>query len=174
MRYFLGIQPPKALMESVARFRQLYGGQEMEPHITVKAPCGLDEQANWLPSVRRLCQGVAAFPIEISGIGTFGSSVLFLRAVSPALLTLHHSLLQELRISSSDQDACYEGMRYTPHLTLTHQQALGYLSIDAAASVASGHFHDVMSFQANALTVYCKSSEGTYQVFDNIPFCGNL
>jgi 2'-5' RNA ligase len=173
MRYFLGIQPPDVLMESVARFRQLYGVQEMEPHITVKAPCGLNGQADWLPSVRQLCQGVAAFPIEISGVGAFGSSVLFLRVVSPALLTLHHSLLQELHISSSDQNECYEGMRYTPHLTLTHQQALGYCSIDTAASVASSHFHDVMSFQANALTVYCKLSEGTYQVLDNIPFCGN-
>lgn len=173
MRYFIGIRPPSTLSELVTRFRRQHGWQGMEPHITVKAPCGLGEPASWLPTVRQLCQTIEAFPVEFGGIGTFGSSVLFLQVTSPALLVLHHRLLRELCTSLSDLEMCFEGPRYTPHLTLMHQQVPDATLNSVAIDAASGHFSEKLAFQANELVVYEKDAMGTYQAVEAISFRSN-
>ena len=170
MRYFLGIRPSNALLTSVERFRQRQGWHGMEPHITVKAPCGLNEQGEWLPVVRQLCQGISSPAIEISGIGTFGSATLFLRVTSPDLVALHYCLLRELHISAADQEACYEAAHYTPHLTLLHQPNQAVSSIEAEAAVANSFFPERVVFHAVELLVYSKREEGEYQVQEAIPF----
>ncbi len=171
MRYFLGIQPPSALTESVLSFRGELGWQEMEPHITVKAPCGLDGEPIWLPAVRQLCERFAPFTVEVGGIGCFGNSTLFLRISSPDLYRLHASLLNELKISSANQEACFEGARYTPHLTLRqYPHTKGERSISKESIRAVQYFNEPIVFSATELVVYCKAGKEAFKGIDKITF----
>jgi 2'-5' RNA ligase len=173
MRYFLGIQPPSALIESVRSFRGELGWQGMEPHITVKAPCGLDGEPTWLPAVRKLCECFAPFSIEVGGIGHFGNTTLFLRISSPDLGRLHASLLSKLAISNANQEACFEGVRYTPHLTLTqYSRTQDQRSITKEVARATQCFNQPIVFAATELVVYGKAGEDTFAVIDKISFTG--
>lgn len=169
MRYFLGIRPPNRLGEAVEHFRRRYNWRGIEPHITVKAPCGLDDKEEWLANIRQLCQGVAALPIQISGVGTFGSAVLYLRVTSSALHRLHQRILEELYISDADQIACYEGGGYIPHLTLLYTSSIATDLVSTATTEAKSYFSGAVSFQATDLLVYRKTEQSTYQIVESIP-----
>lgn len=171
MRYFLGIQPPSALMESVLRFRGELGWEGMEPHITVKAPCGLDGEPTWLPAVRQLCEHVAPFSVEVGGIGHFVNSTFFLRVSSPELVRLHTRLLNDLKISTANQEACFEGVRYVPHLTLTqYPRTQDERTISNEVARAAQHFNKPIIFSAVELVVYSKVRAETYEVMEEISF----
>jgi 2'-5' RNA ligase len=170
MRYFLGIEPPASLADSVHQFQRERAAEALAPHITVKAPCGLSSDAAWLPTVKKVCQHFAAFQVQIDGIGSFGNSVLFLRVLSPGLINLHNYLIDELGTSSADQNACYEGNQYSPHLTLLQTRTDTFTQ--EVKDVAARRFGASVIFDANFLTIYRKDSNDEYRIADRVIFGG--
>lgn len=154
-KYFLGLSLPLALRGKVLDFRAECILPGEEPHITVKAPCGLGVSEGWLEPVRKLCQVFPPIHVRIKGLGNFGSSVLYLKVESPGLVSLHNQLVSALGISLVDQAACFEGPQYVPHLTLLQRQG-AELPMGRLAELATKRF-EPSSFTANSLTVYKKA-----------------
>jgi 2'-5' RNA ligase len=172
MRYFLGFKPPGFLVDSVLEFRQVYGLVGVEPHITVKAPCGLGASETWLETVRQICQAQPAFPVSLDGVGSFGDTAIFLRAQSPNLISFHQRLIQALSTSATDQELCFEGVRYTPHLSLLHLKPEASViphPFSELLAAATERFRKLVVFQPTTLVAYQKEEAGEYQSFLEIP-----
>ncbi|MCB2380330.1 2'-5' RNA ligase family protein [Hymenobacter sp. BT635] len=152
----------------------MLGWRGLEPHITLKAPCGLGREVEWLSAVQQICQATSAFPIEVSRPAAFGDNVLYLRVTSPDLITLHTRLLNELGISRLDQEMCFEGPRYLPHLTLLQREPQGHFPMEEQLAMAGSYFLQDVSFQAKELLVYCKREDDAYVVIKAIPLGNNL
>jgi 2'-5' RNA ligase len=172
MRYFLGLKPPGFLADSVLEFRRVWGLEGVEPHITVKAPCGLGASKTWLENVRQICQAQPAFPISLNGVGSFGNKAIILWAKAPNLISFHQQLIQTLGTSVADQKLCFEGVRYTPHLSLLHLKpdasAISH-SFSELLTAATERFKKPIVFQPTTLTVYQKEGDGEYQPLLEIP-----
>ena len=172
MRYFLGFKPPGLLVSSVLEFRQIWDIYGMEPHITVKAPCGLGASETWIEAVRQICQVQPAFPVSIEGVGSFNNTAIFLRVTSPNLISFHQDLIQELDISIVDQELCFEGVRYIPHLSLLHLKpdapAISH-SFSELLNAATEWFKKPVIFKPNALVLYQKEELDEYQPLIEIP-----
>ena len=172
MRYFLGFKPPGFLTDSVLEFRKVWGLEGVEPHITVKAPCGLGASETWLETVRQICQTQPAFPVSMEGVGSFGNTAIFLRAQSPNLISFHQRLIQALSTSVTDQGLCFEGVQYTPHLSLLHikpEASVISYSFSELLTAATERFRKPVVFQPTALVVYQKQEAGEYQPLLKIP-----
>lgn len=176
MRYFLGFKPPGLLVSSVLEFRQLWGIEGIEPHITVKAPCGLGAPEVWLEAVRQICQTQPTFSVSIEGVGSFSDTAIFLRVTSPNLISFHQNLILALDTSIVDQELCFEGVRYTPHLSLLHLKpdasAISY-SFSELLNAATEWFKEPVIFKPNTLVLYQKEELGDYRPLIEIPL-GNV
>ena len=172
MRYFLGLKPPGLLVSSVLEFRRMWGIDGVEPHITVKAPCGLGAFEVWKEKVRHICQAHPAYSVSIEGVGSFGNTAIYLRVKSPNLISFHQELLQALGTTTADQELCFEGARYTPHLSLLHLKpdapAISH-SFNELLAAATKQFTESVIFQPAVLVAYRKEEAGEYQPFFEIP-----
>ena len=172
MRYFLGFKPPGFLANSVLEFRRIWSLEGVEPHITVKAPCGLGTPDTWLEAIRQICQAQPAFPVSMDEIGSFGNTAIFLRVKSPNLISFHQQLLQALNTSVADQELCFEGAQYTPHMSLLHLKPEAPViphSFGELLTAATELFKKPVVFQPTVLVVYQKEEGGEYLPFLEIP-----
>lgn len=171
MRYFLGLQPPAFLADSVLRFREKWGVEGVEPHITVKAPCGLGNFETWLETVQQVCQTQPGFSVSVEGVESFSSTAVYLRVKSPNLISFHQRLIRALGISEADQRLCFEGVRYIPHLSIVHLKPAVpiiprvFIELLASASVT---FKKQVVFQPDVLVVYQKEEASEYRPVSEI------
>jgi 2'-5' RNA ligase len=170
MRYFLAITPPLAQTQAVLDFRQQWGLAGIVPHITVKAPCGLAEEAAWLPIIQQHCQVTAAPVVRLQQTGVFEPAILYWRVESPALHALHRELIRVLRTSPADQAACFEGEQYTPHLTLAYLSSVPIAHQISLLAAAADLCQREVEFVATTLTVYGKNDGGAHRALVSIPF----
>lgn len=170
-KYFLGLPMPDALRAEVLDFRAECAWKGEEPHITLKAPCGLDASERWLEPAQQICQASPPVNVQIHSVGNFGSSVLYLKVDSPELVHLHKQLVSGLGISLADQSACFEGLQYVPHLTLMQKQESG-MPFEQLVQLAAERFKPC-SFTATSLTVYKKTQlETFYKVYQVLNMLG--
>jgi 2'-5' RNA ligase len=171
MQYLLGIQPPPLLTEMILKFRNTWGIPEMQTHIIVKGQCGLQNKDDLLSEVQRICNTPSNISVRVSGIGRFDNSVLFLKLVSPSLISFHQRLLTELAISTTDQIACSEGAQYNPHITLASTKAATTSILPPIATIAAAAgrwFEDSMPFQPTNLVVYRQVDGELFQPFREV------
>lgn len=174
MKYFLALVPPDALIQQIEEFRTPWGQAKTKPHITVKAPNSLTNPDHWLPLVTELCQRVTPFEVILSGVSQFGTTTLYLRVLSPALIVLHQELMQVVKPPLTEQSVYFEGAAYLPHLTLAHTES-GITETDLAAMLplAATEWAHPTSFVADTLTIYRASASGQpYEWFQAVPFTG--
>jgi 2'-5' RNA ligase len=173
MRYFLALQPPPPLEAKVLAFRTQWTVLDTPPHITVKAPCGLGPADTWLSTVRQICQVTSPIPVRVDGVGSFGQTVLTLHIASPEMVALHLRIINALAISAVDQATCFEGARYSPHLTLLHAQSLRKHTFSAVSQAAHEWFAAPHSFHAEKLAVYRKAPGEPYSHHLDLPLLGS-
>lgn len=119
-----------------------------------------------------MCQVKPTFSVSVDGVGSFGNTAIFLRVKSPNLISFHQELLQALGTAAADQELCFEGVRYTPHLSLLHLKpdapAIPH-SFNELLTAATERFTESVVFQPSVLVVYRKEEAGEYQPFLEIP-----
>ncbi|GAB3243203.1 hypothetical protein GCM10027346_39880 [Hymenobacter seoulensis] len=174
MRYFLALLPPPPLGAEVLAFRAQWAVLDTPPHITVKAPCGLGTADTWLPTVRQICQVTSPISVRVEGVSSFGQTVLTLRVASPEMVALHLRLINALTISAVDQATCFEGARYSPHLTLLYAQSLREHTFSAVSQAAHERFATPQSFRAEKLAVYRKGPGEPYSHHLDLPLLGSF
>lgn len=114
--YFIGIRLPKKLEEACEHYRRAFRAPRTIAHITVVAPFNWDQSVAELHELlKEAVQPLAPFLIRGSGLGSFGTRVLFVNVtLSEELLQLHKNLTAGLQGAGVKVDR----RPYHPHITL--------------------------------------------------------
>lgn len=114
--FFLGIRLPRELEETVERYRRAFKAPRTVAHLTVIAPFTWEKNAEELEELLgETLKGVAPLEIRGSGLGSFGSRVLFVNVeLTPELQELQRTLTYSLQ----EQGIAVDKRPYRPHITL--------------------------------------------------------
>lgn len=122
MNFFVGIPPPLIFSDKVVAFQKTITGNTMpelvEPHITIKAQGGLDDELKWVGNVKEVCRNTHPFEISILDPATFDDNVLYLRVDSEVIIQLHKDIVLKIHPSKEDLEGFFELDQFVPHLTL--------------------------------------------------------
>ena len=120
--YFIAIIPPKEYTEKIIQFQKLWKNNSLpytvEPHITLKSQAGLENKMNWLDQVKAICKSFSSFKLTISGVKTFGTSVVYLSIISAEIYELHRKIVGAVAPDPELSKRYFELDLYEPHLTL--------------------------------------------------------
>lgn len=152
-KYFIALVPQEPVRQEITRLKWLLKEEfgvkyalKSPPHITLKMPFLYNEQKEAILG-RRLegfFQEERGFSLSLSGIGSFGNRVVFLKVkYPPELLGLQQRLISFGK-RNLGQHIELSDLNYTPHLTLA--------------------FKDIKKHQFEAVRVFLKSKVGRYHV----------
>ncbi|BDG61244.1 2'-5' RNA ligase family protein [Caldinitratiruptor microaerophilus] len=120
--YGIVVLPPPHVRREIAALRRRHPvlHASVPPHITVKAPFVLRSTGAWaLERLEEICAAHEPFELELDGLDSFGTEVLYVRvAESEPLRRLHQDLVDGLAGYVETLRDRYEGKAYTPHLTV--------------------------------------------------------
>ncbi|MGB9866596.1 MAG: 2'-5' RNA ligase family protein [Bacillota bacterium] len=120
--YSVVIIPPPPVRTRLVKLRRLSPllDSALPPHITVKSPFFLRQTgARVLEQIRRICSTLPSFPIQLKGIGSFESTVIYVQIVpSQELVTLHTRLEEALAGYVEPIVEEHDPREFSPHLTL--------------------------------------------------------
>ena len=114
--FFVGVLPPPELSARILAWQRALGHVITTPHITLKAPGGLNAQQAL--ACREVCRRTPPFDLWLGGVQTFRGRVIYLAASGKGLSALHAALVAAVGTPAGE----FELDNYHPHLTL----ALGY------------------------------------------------
>jgi 2'-5' RNA ligase len=123
--YGLVVLPPPAFKRELLELRKRHPllRSVAPPHITIKSPFIYRATgAIIVEKLEAVCQKFAPFPLQVGGIGSFGTSVLYLKvAETPELMDLHHRLVEELEGFVETFRPEHDGAGFHPHLTISEK-----------------------------------------------------
>lgn len=121
--FFIGIRLPEKLEETCEAYRRAFKAPRTVAHITVIAPFSWERSANELHELlKEAVKPIAPFHIRGTGLGSFGTRVLFVKVTpSDELLGLHTALSTNLREAGVKVDR----RPYHPHITLATRLSPG-------------------------------------------------
>lgn len=174
MNFFIGIPPPLDFSEKVINFQKSFPENTVpkiaEPHVTVKAQGGLDDELKWIDRIRTVCSKTQPFKISICGLSSFNDTVFYLEVESKPLIALHREIVQEIDPGSENIEKYYELDRYIPHLTLAMTNS--QFPIDTVLKMkkrALKTFPSEYEFMARYLRIYRENVSGYYELYEDIP-----
>ena len=114
--FFIGILLPKKLEETCEHYRRAFRAPRTPAHITVIAPFAWEQSTEELHELlRRAVEPISPFQVRGTGLGSFGTRVLFVNVtLSDELRELHRALADSLRQAGVQ----VERRPYHPHITL--------------------------------------------------------
>ncbi|HBG09445.1 MAG: 2'-5' RNA ligase family protein [Limnochordia bacterium] len=114
--FFIGIRLPKELEEVCENYRRTFKAPRTVAHITVIPPFAWEQSAEELHQLLQSAVAhIPAFHIRGSGLGSFGTRVLFVNVdLSDSLQELHKALAESLGQAGVSVDR----RPYHPHITL--------------------------------------------------------
>lgn len=122
MQYFLGIVPPNEYKEQIIRFQNRWPSNRIldvvEPHVTVKAQGGLNQDMVWMDKIKEVCSSFSPFQLSLSDTASFGNSVVYISVQSDMIFELHRRLVEAVMPSQELIERYFELDSYAPHLTL--------------------------------------------------------
>ena len=172
MEYFIAITPPKEYGEIITQFQRRWPNNTLpdfvEPHITVKSQAGLNEDEQWIDSIKTICSNFAMFNLSLKGVKSFGKSVVYLGVESNRIRVLHRKIVDMISPNPENSRRYYELDLYVPHLTLGSKEfGMSEVELSEMKKLANDRFHDFHSFIVNSLKIY-KLSETKYQKIHEI------
>ena len=174
MKLFIGIVPPEDIYNAVADIQKRFGDNRLEPHITLRPPATIKEEANWVKAVKDICSTFPPFPIQLPATGHFGKRVLFIDVSSDLLTKLHYSLLDAIKPFEQSELKKQEN-DYNPHLTLGRSWC-GFTKEDfVSMKYLADEFLSTkkVSFMAHSVRIYHKPSPtARYEAKQDIALTG--
>lgn len=120
--YGVVILPPPAVRREVEALRRKLPvpAPPLPVHITVKAPFLYRGTGAWVVDIlEAVCARFEPFTLELRGLGSFGTEVIYIQVEeSEPLRALHQTLITELTGYVETLTDRYEGYTFLPHLTL--------------------------------------------------------
>lgn len=171
MKFFIGIVPPAEIYDAVTNIQKRFGDNRLEPHITLRPPIMVVDEANWLKAIENVCLNFSPFQIELPTTGYFGRRVLFITVSSIKLHELYNSLVSSIKPfeqHEKKQDDC----DYNPHLTLGRSWC-GFTKTNFSEmkELADNYLsQQKASFMATSIRIYHKPyGTGRYAPMKDIP-----
>ena len=171
MKYFIGIVPPDNIADAIVSIQQPFGDNRLEPHITLRPPVTVIDDAAWLRIAERICASFPPIPISLTGTGNFGKGVLFIDVKSDTLVKLHRLIIEALK-PFEQAETKQQNQSVNPHLTLGRlwcgftQQHFIEMKKLAEEYLAK----QPVSFNATFVRIYFKSSaQSRYTTLKDIP-----
>lgn len=123
MQFFIGILPPDDIEQKIISFQKSFNNNEVpfivEPHITIKAQSGLDENLKWLSKLKPIIKDFSKFTIKLNKVGDFNNKIIFLEpSFSKELINFHKKLFKAVKPGKEMAEKYFENDKYGPHLTL--------------------------------------------------------
>lgn len=69
MKLFIGIVPSEDIYTTVAGIQNRFGDNRLEPHITVRPPVTVIDEANWIKAIEHVCFRLSPFEVELPSTG---------------------------------------------------------------------------------------------------------
>ena len=171
MNFFIGIVPTTVISEDIANIQKRFGNNRLEPHITLRPPVALTDEAKWIEVVEELCKGFPPFTIELTGTGNFGKQVLFIELRSEELTQLQEQLVNAIMPHEQQSQKQNEGKDYHPHLTLGRSWC-GFTNEDfSQMKILADEYlaKEPVSFDVDFLRIYHKpKSNGGYKTLKDV------
>lgn len=169
MKYFLGIRLPKDLEAACEEYRRAFRAPRTAAHITVIPPFVWERDVQELfIGVEKVLREVGPLNISGSGIGSFGTRVLFINVnLTPELNAMQKALAQELRQMGVPVDK----RSYRPHITLATR--LNPRQFSTYQDKLEG-FDPDYSFLCSNLCLFHFTQEGRWEEYAKIPLGGGL
>ncbi len=172
MEYFVAITPPKKYGDIITQFQRRWPNNTLpdfvEPHITVKSQAGLNEDEQWIDSIKTICSNFTMFNLSLKGVKSFGKSVVYLGVESNRIRVLHRKIVEVISPNPENSRRYYELDLYDPHLTLGSKEfGMSEVELSEMKKLANDRLHDFHSFIVNSLKIY-KLSETKYQKIQEI------
>lgn len=166
MKLFIGIVPPEEYKQKVLAFQKLWPENRLpariEPHITVKAPFDPPKNNVWLDELRKLCQTIPSFSVELGPPAYFGERVVYLSVKSEGAISLHQDVIRIFSETTGYRLSRSEGKTYTPHLTLGNiRHGLTSEAIKEMGERAAKELTPYPRFQVEFIRVYQKVNAQT-------------
>ncbi|HEX8334413.1 MAG TPA: 2'-5' RNA ligase family protein [Segetibacter sp.] len=164
MNFFIGIVPPTVISEDIFYIQNQFGNNRLEPHITLRPPVALKDEAKWIEVVEEFCKSFPPFTIDLTGTGNFGKRVLFIKLRSPELLKLEEQLVNAIKPYEQESQKTDDRKGYHPHLTLGRSWC-GFTKEDfSQMKILADEYlaKEPVSFDVDFLRIYHKpkSNEG--------------
>jgi 2'-5' RNA ligase len=164
MKYFIGVVPPEDIYNTVLNIQQQFGDNRIEPHITVRPPVTVTNEAGWISAIEQVCQRFSPISIQLPKTGSFGKRVLFIDVESSDLARLHYSIMEA--INPFEKPEMQQDQTFHPHLTLGRSwRGFTYHHFTQMKILADEYLSSQkVFFQAKSVRIYQKSeSQGRYK-----------
>ncbi|WP_054957308.1 2'-5' RNA ligase family protein [Paenibacillus dakarensis] len=160
MEYYFGIVPSMDIYEPILSLREEYNYRgSSEPHITVKASCGLSEDMGWLPLCQKIISNFGKISISVGSPNYFGDKdILYLEAHSNELNELHRKLVHVFNPDEQQIKKCFELDLYKPHITIARKSNLGEEVIEEMKYKTGNYFETTKTFVAESVKLFYRES----------------
>ncbi|ANY75258.1 hypothetical protein BBD41_23255 [Paenibacillus ihbetae] len=161
MEFFFGIVPETDIYEKVMSVREKYCVRNgSDPHITVKASCGLSEDMSWLSKCRKIISEFESFQITVGAPKYFGDrDVLYLDVQSEELIELHKRLVAVLEASEESINRCFELELYKPHITVARKSRLSEATIEEMRKDILPDFKKNRTFSVSTVSLFYRANK---------------
>lgn len=157
--FFIGVTPPPGLTARVLAWQAKLEHIITPPHVTLLAPATLPQE-RWQSVAAAVAERHAPAPVTLSGVGSFGTRVVFLSVEAPALHGLHRDLVSEFGQAPGD----FSLENYHPHLTVALEWRSLNTPWEEAVRSAQREFGDLdtqpLRFKASQLVLFGKDEVG--------------
>ena len=157
--FFLAVTPPPDFAARVVEFQRRLDHVMTPPHITLLAPNERPE-ADWVELARAVASRHHPTVVQLGGVGTFGSRVIFLTPDAPGLRPIHDDLVR----TQGQAPGQFDLDHYYPHLSIVlswRPLNLGWTEALKSARQAFGELDAVpLRFTASQLVLFGKSAPG--------------
>lgn len=175
MKLFIGIVPSDDIYTTVAGIQQRFGDNRLEPHITIRPPVTVIDEANWIKAIEQVCTHFSPITVQLPSTGYFGKRVLFIDVSSNGLNQLHGSLIEAIKPFEQPEIKNQENQGFHPHLTLGRLWC-GFTKQDfVKMKELTDEFllQKRVSFIAHSVRIYHKpSANGRYEAKKDIALSG--
>ena len=172
MKHFIGIVPPPDIYQTVVDIQKPFGDNRLEPHITLRPPVIVTDQAGWIKAIEDVCYTFERIHISLPAAGNFGNRVLFIDVKSKGLNALHTALLKAVKPYEKIENQQEDDRPFNPHLTLGRSWC-GFTRDDFAAMkiLANDYLAKTpVSFNVETLRIYHKpKGHGPYETLKDVP-----
>ncbi|MGG3280027.1 2'-5' RNA ligase family protein [Paenibacillus solani] len=158
--YTFAIVPSFDICEKIIAVREKYQYvSSSEPHITVKASCGISDDMKWLPACQSIISSFGNFQITVGLPNYFGNKdVLYLEIISEELIELHKGLVSVFDADEEQIKKCFELQYYKPHITIARKSRLSESAIEEIRKAISPYFRSEHVFSVSSVGLFYREN----------------
>jgi len=158
--YTFAIVPSFDICEKIIAVRKEYKyASSSEPHITVKASCGISDDMKWLSACQNIISNFRKFEVTVGMPNYFGNKdVLYLEIISDDLIELHKRLATVFNPDEEQIRKCFELEYYKPHITIARKSRLSESVIEEMRKEISPYFGSEHVFSVSSVGLFYREN----------------